>query len=146
MTSRMTILNIEDNPGDARLLREAVDSTDEDIDLRVTSDGQGAIDLLLNDDGAPAFVPDLILLDCHLPDVSGEEVLRRIKTHAQLRRIPVVVLSDDDTDETVAAMYDAHANAYVTKPDSLDGYARIVACLLQFWSGISEPPLPEVDG
>lgn len=142
---KLTILHVEDNPRDARLLQETINGAGCDIEVCLASNGQGAFETLLDRD-VHGGVPDLILLDCHLPDISGEEVLHRLKNHPELRRIPVVVFSDDDTERTIRTMYDAHANAYVMKPDTLDGYQQMVDSLEQFWGGVSELSPVETKG
>lgn len=145
-TPKLTLLHVEDNPGDVRLVQEAVNGSSGDVEYRATPDGQSTLDLLLPEDSSNGFRPDLVLLDYHLPDMTGVTVLRTIKQHPELRRIPVVVFSDDDSEKAIAEMYDAHANAYVTKPNSLDDYERIVRCLGQFWGGITELPLAGEEG
>lgn len=133
----LTILHVEDDPNDARLLQETIDANGCDIEVSLASNGERAFESLLARD-VDGDVPDLILLDYHLPDLTGKEVLQRLKNHPDLRRIPVVVFSDDDTEGTIRTMYDAHANAYVMKPDTLDGYEEMVEGLEQFWGGVSE--------
>lgn len=141
----LTILHVEDDPRDARLLQETIDANGCDIEICLASNGQRAFDALLARD-VDGAVPDLILLDYNLPDLTGEEVLLRLKNHPELRRIPVVVFSDDDTERTIHTMYDAHANAYIMKPDTLDGYEQMVDSLEQFWGGVSELPRVETNG
>jgi CheY-like chemotaxis protein len=61
-------------------------------------------------------LPDLILLDWHLPKISGSELLRRIKTHEKLHRIPILVFSSSTAESDIHDAYDNHANGYITKP------------------------------
>lgn len=138
----LTILHVEDDPRDAKLLQETIDGAGSDIEVSLASNGQRAFDALLARD-VDGDVPDLILLDYHLPDLSGQEVLHRLKNHPDLCRIPVVVFSDSDTERTIRTMYDAHANAYIVKPDTLDGYEQIVDSLELFWGSVSELPRVE---
>jgi len=74
-----------------------------------------ALHLLLGEQAHDAPLPDLILLDWHLPTVSGEEVLRRLKEHSMLRRIPVLVFSSSEADEDIHAAYNNFANGYIAK-------------------------------
>ena len=60
--------------------------------------------------------PDLILVDLHLPDISGEDVLREVKDDPVLARTPVIVLSADATPGQVRRLVAAGARAYLTKP------------------------------
>ena len=71
-------------------------------------------------------VPDLILLDLSLPKVTGSEVLRRMKEHKKLRRIPVLVFSASDSDEDITVAYESHANGFIAKPSSIDILPTIV--------------------
>src|SRR5262245_61827088 len=90
----ISILLVEDNPGDVRLTREALREGKVRNELQVARDGVEALDLLSRRGpfaGAPR--PDLILLDLNLPRKDGREVLAELKAHEDLRRIPVVVLT-----------------------------------------------------
>jgi CheY-like chemotaxis protein len=81
--------------------------------------------------GAPR--PDLVLLDLNLPRKDGREVLAEMKADPRLGRIPVVVLTSSEAEEDIARSYDLHANAYVTKPVDLEGFAKIVRGIEDFW-------------
>ncbi len=88
------ILLVEDDPGDVLITREAIDSSKVANNLNVVSNGEEALAYLRRD--APfeaAARPGLILLDLNLPRLDGREVLALIKADADLRRIPVVVLT-----------------------------------------------------
>ena len=70
--------------------------------------------------------PDIVLLDLHLPDIPGEEVLRRLRTDPRTARIPVVVVSADATPSTLARLRQAGADAYLTKPLDVDEFLAVV--------------------
>ncbi len=132
----MRVLLVEDNPGDARLVREAVQLCAAQIDLTLVTDGEQALDYLFK--RAPfrdAATPELILLDLNLPKVDGRDVLRRIKTDMILRRIPVLVLSTSGAQRDIEAAYDHYANCYLRKPLDLDEFIRTVCEALRFWTG-----------
>ena len=112
------VLMVEDNPGDARLAREAFDAVDSGVRLTVISDGEEAIDRLLSDDGES---PSLVLLDLDLPGADGRTVLEACKSRPTLRRTPVVVFTSSDDPEDVCDVYEQYANAYMTKPRDADG-------------------------
>ena len=88
-------------------------------------------------------LPELILLDWNLPKVSGSEVLRRMKKHKTLRRIPVIVFSASDADSDIHAAYDSHANGYIVKPSSSQ-LQMIVETIGQFWGALAR--LPRIAG
>lgn len=135
------ILLVEDNPGDVRLTREALTEAKVRNHLSVATTGREALDHLgLDEDSSEGERPDLVLLDLNLPDMSGHEVLTRIKEDPDLQEIPVVILTSSEAEEDVARSYRGHANAYVTKPVNLDGLARIVRSIDGFWFSVVRLP------
>lgn len=133
-TKALHILLVEDNPGDVRLVREALRESDTPLQLNVVSDGEQAIQFLAQSgdyDNAPR--PDLVLLDLNLPKKSGHEVLAEIKTSDAWRSIPVLVYSSSDADTDVNGAYDLHANCYVRKPSNLDEVVQVLRSIEMFW-------------
>ncbi len=125
---------IEDNPGDARLAREALKEGRLQTHLNVAADGEAGLDFLRRRGAhAAAPRPDLILLDLNLPGKSGREVLAEIKADPSLRRIPVVILSSSQAEKDVRDSYDLHANCYVAKPGDLDQFLGAVRAIEDFW-------------
>ncbi len=106
---RGTVLYIEDNPSNLRLVERVLA---EQAAIRFIPAMQGRLGLSL----AREHRPDLILVDLHLPDISGEDVLREIRSDPLLARTPVIVLSADATPGQVRRMVAAGARAYLTKP------------------------------
>ena len=135
------ILLIEDNPGDIRLTQEALKDARMSNNLSVAEDGVEALAYLRGEGpyaGAPR--PDLILLDLNLPRIDGREILEEIKADANLRRIPVVVLTTSSDEQDIAACYDLHANCYITKPVDLNQFLAILKSIQHFWFGIVQLP------
>ena len=128
------ILLIEDNPGDVRLVEEALKSTESQTSLHTISTGTAAIELLRqeNGDGLP-FVPDIALVDLNLPGKDGCDVLEAIRDDSQLKHLPVIILTSSKEREDVKQCYNATANAYLTKPDSPEGYVSLIEAVEQFW-------------
>jgi CheY-like chemotaxis protein len=128
------ILLVEDNPGDARLTREALRDARVRNHLHVAADGVEAL-AFLRRQGKHAAVakPDLILLDLNLPKKDGREVLEEIKQDDQLRHIPVVILTTSQAERDIAESYRLRANAYVTKPVDLEQFLRVVQSIEHFW-------------
>jgi CheY-like chemotaxis protein len=75
----------------------------------------------------------VVLLDLNLPGTDGREVLNEIKSHPDLRQIPVIVLTTSSDDRDVSACYKAGANSYVQKPVDLDGFMRAIERLNDYW-------------
>ena len=133
---------VEDDPGYRYLIQDAFGARGEQTswDLTTAKDGEEALHLLFEDEQETAPLPDLILLDWNLPRVTGAEVLRRVKQHRQLRRIPVLVFSSSEADNDIEAAYDNHANGYVTKPGSGEALAAIVETIERFWIAVAQLP------
>jgi chemotaxis family two-component system response regulator Rcp1 len=128
------ILLVEDNPGDARLTREALRDAKVRNNLHVAPDGVEAL-AFLRRQGKHAAVPkpDLILLDLNLPKKDGREVLEEIKQDDRLRHIPVVILTTSQAERDIAESYRLRANAYVTKPVDLEQFLKVVQSIEHFW-------------
>ncbi len=128
------ILLVEDNSLDARITKDALQESPIRVDLTVVLDGAEAMDFLRGrgkHTGAPR--PDFILLDLNLPGKDGREILAEIKSDADLRRIPVVILSTSQAAEDILKAYDLNANSYVTKPVELEHYIKAIQSIQQFW-------------
>ncbi|HEX2619717.1 MAG TPA: response regulator [Phototrophicaceae bacterium] len=135
------ILLVEDNPGDARLTREALKDSKMNNNLSVVEDGVEAIEFLRRiGQYADAPRPDIILLDLNLPRKDGREVLQEIKADNDLKRIPVVVLTTSDDERDILSTYDLHANCYITKPVNLNRFIEIVKSIEGFWFSIVKLP------
>lgn len=137
------ILLVEDSPGDVRLTAEVLKQAKVHNQLRVCRDGQEAL-TYLQQSVAPggAGRPDLILLDLNLPRMDGRELLCHIKNDADLRQIPVVILTTSKAEEDILRAYDLHANCYITKPVDLDGFVKVVEAIEDFWFTIVKLPGP----
>ena len=135
------ILLVEDNPGDVRLTREALKEAKFRNTVQVVGDGVEAL-AYLHQQGqySGAVRPHLIMLDLNLPRMDGREVLAAIKKDADLRRIPVVVLSSSEAESDIARAYELHANAYVTKPVDIDHFLQVVKAIEEFWVEIVKLP------
>ncbi len=134
------ILLVEDNPADVRLTREMLQESKVRNDLLVAHTAEEAEEILglTEEDGEGK--PDLVLLDLDLPVKSGHELLREMKSHSVLRRVPVVVLTSSEAEEDVVKSYDEHANAYVTKPVDLGEITTIVQSIDEFWFQVVRLP------
>jgi CheY-like chemotaxis protein len=141
------ILLVEDNIGDIRLTQEALKESNLMVNLRVVRDGLEAMELLhRHGSHVNTPYPDLILLDLNLPRKDGREVLQEIKNDADLKRIPVVVLTTSEAESDILATYGFHANCYITKPVDMDQFIKIVKMLKDFWFTIVKLPPREYNG
>jgi CheY-like chemotaxis protein len=135
------ILMIEDNPGDARLAREALKEGKILNTLYVMKDGREGLDFLYRR-GRYLNVPkpDIILLDLNLPGLDGRQVLQEIKSNDSLKLIPVIVLTSSAAEEDILKSYDLHANCYIVKPVDFEKFTQIVKQLEDFWFSVVELP------
>jgi two-component system, chemotaxis family, response regulator Rcp1 len=129
-----TLLLIEDNLGDIRLMHEALQQNESNLTLEVVRDGVEALRYLKKESPYEKKpVPDIILLDLNLPRWDGCEVLRRIKSDELLRKIPVIVLTTSNAAQDVISAYDLHANCFIDKPIDYDGFLHILRQIETFW-------------
>lgn len=133
-TNSIEILLVEDNPGDVRLMVEALKETRVPSRLHLAEDGVQAMSFLRRK-GAhlQSPRPDLVLLDLNLPKKDGREVLAEIKDDPKLRSIPVVVLTTSQAESDVLRSYELHANCYISKPVGLENFIRVIQSIEGFW-------------
>lgn len=136
------ILLVEDNPGDVRLTQEAFRHGRLANELIVCGDGVAALALLREREAKNEQQPGLILLDLNLPGRGGLEVLAEIKADAELRLIPVVILTSSGAERDVLQSYERNANAYVTKPIDIDEFLAAIRSLGDFWLAVVQLPRP----
>jgi chemotaxis family two-component system response regulator Rcp1 len=135
------ILMVEDNPDDIELAMEALKDAKVGNILKVVRDGEEAL-AYLRCEGQyhGAMRPDLILLDLNMPKKDGREVLKEIKNHPTLRRIPVVILTTSQAEEDILNTYDLHANCYITKPVDFTQFLKVVRSIEDFWLTVVKLP------
>jgi CheY-like chemotaxis protein len=144
---QLVVLLVEDDPGDALIATEALERatgiSSIPHDIHVVGDGLQAMAFLR---GSGEYVgaarPGLILLDLNMPRMDGREALALIKQDPSLRSIPVVVFTTSAAEADVMACYQAHANAYVTKPMELDDLECVVAQIGAFFTSVARLPSP----
>jgi PAS domain S-box-containing protein len=117
------VLHIEDNLSNLTLV-ERILGRRPDIELLSAMQGQLGIDL------ARQHRPDVILLDLHLPDTSGREVLRRLRTYPETRDTPVVIVSADATKTQIARLTADGATGYLTKPLDVKAFIELIDTVL----------------
>ncbi len=133
MSSRpFEILLVEDNPGDVRLVTEALCEGDVPKNVHVAEDGVAALEFLRGEAGR-AGAPDLILLDLNLPRRSGHEVLAEVRADENLRRTPVIVFTSSAAESDVRLAYELQANCYVTKPSGFTELSAAIRRIERFW-------------
>ena len=141
----VTILLIEDDAGHARLIEKNVRRAGVNNPIVPFTSGSAAMAHLfgLGPDGK-RFIksPILVLLDLNLPDMSGIDILAKIKSDDALRRAPVIVLTTTDDRGEIQRCYDLGCNVYITKPVEYESFATAIRQLGLFLS-VMQVPEPE---
>lgn len=141
MAEAIHVLLVEDNPGDADLTRESLESSKLEIDLTVAVNGSQAVDMLHKRGPFAGRVnPDLILLDLNLPGLDGRAVLSDIKRDDELRHIPVCMLTSSAAEVDVLECYKLGANCYVVKPIDFKTSQGILRAVESFWFETAKLP------
>jgi CheY-like chemotaxis protein len=144
----VNIVMVEDDEGHARLIEKNIRRAGIFNDIRHFTDGTSALEYLYNAPDGPAHNgPALILLDLNLPDMSGTDILARIKEEANpLKRTPVVVLTTTDDKVEIQRCYELGCNVYITKPVNYQSFADAIRQLGLFLSVIQVPDIAEANG
>ena len=140
----LTILLVEDNPDHAELVMRNMDDFQVANSIIHVEDGEAALDFLYGRgkyaDRKRFPMPHLMLLDLRLPKVDGLEVLKEVKGDADLKALPVVILTTSDAERDSAMAYEYHANSYVTKPVSFDEFSTLLRDLGFYWLAWNKRP------
>lgn len=139
-----TILLVEDNPDDVALTLRAFKKSNILNEVIVAQDGAEALNYLFasgdyagRDTGR---MPHLILLDLKLPKVDGMEVLRRMRTDARTRLLPVVILTSSKEEQDVIDGYNLGCNSYIRKPVDFAQFSEAIRQLGLYWLILNETP------
>jgi CheY-like chemotaxis protein len=135
----INILLIEDNEGDILLTTEAFEESKIINIVRIIKDGRAAIDFFENIN-RKEDVPELILLDINLPKVSGQEVLKYLKSNDLYKHIPVIMLTTSSSEKDILQSYNNYVNCYITKPIEVGGFINAVSKIEDFWINIVSIP------
>ena len=137
----VNIIMIEDDEGHARLIEKNIRRAGISNYIQHFTDGTSALDYLFNAPDGPTYNgPAMILLDLNLPDMSGTDILARIKAEGSpLKRTPVVVLTTTDDKVEIERCYDLGCNVYITKPVNYESFAQAIRQLGLFLSVIQVP-------
>ena len=141
----VTIILVEDDPGHARLIEKNVRRAGVNNTILPFTDGTAALAYLFGEDAAGKRLvqsPILVLLDLNLPDMSGTDILARIKADEMLRRAPVIVLTTTDDKQEIQRCYDLGCNVYITKPVEYESFAVAIRQLGLF---LAVMQVPEAD-
>lgn len=138
----VTIIMIEDDEGHARLIEKNIRRAGVSNQIIPFVNGTSALEFLMGPDGTGAANKGrqlLVLLDLNLPDMTGVNILEKVKGNEHTRRSPVVVLTTTDDQREIQRCYDLGANVYITKPVDYEGFANAIRQLGLFFSVMQVP-------
>jgi CheY-like chemotaxis protein len=142
MSKPVTIIMVEDDEGHARLIERNIRRSGVNNEILPFTNGTAALDYLFGKDGSGNDRKGqalLILLDLNLPDMSGIDILRKVKDSDHLKCAPVVVLTTTDDAQEVKRCYELGCNVYITKPVNYESFANAIRQLGLFFSVIQVP-------
>ena len=141
MSMPVEVIMIEDDPGHARLIEKNIRRAGVNNVIRHFESGTAALRYLMTEE-VRSNGPLLVLLDLNLPDMSGTDILERIKADERLRKAPVVVLTTTDDQREIQRCYALGCNVYITKPVEYETFATAIRQLGLFLS-IMQVPEPQ---
>jgi CheY-like chemotaxis protein len=145
--SAVTICMIDDDENDIFLAQRFFSRQAPSVNFVARSDAgviYDDIEALKSNEMQTSAYPDFILLDLNMPRADGLSILRRLKTHETLKRIPVFIFSTSEAQEHVDSAYDSGASAYISKPHSVEEYSKLARAFVGFWGDIARRPEPIV--
>lgn len=135
------LLLVEDSDPDAEALQRVARLLPLSPPVVRVLDGESALDYLFQrGEYRDAPRPVLVLLDLNLPGISGQEVLAELKSHAELRSLPVIIFSNSQSGRDVDAAYAGGANSYLFKPSGAPGMREAARALESFWFSAARLP------
>ena len=144
MSDSIKILVADDDPDDRDMIKEAFGEIGLGDDIRFVCDGEELMEYLLRrgkyESPAKSPRPGIILLDLNMPKIDGREALMEIKSHSDLKSIPVVVLTTSKAQEDIFRSYSLGVNSFVTKPVKFDSLVEVAKDLGRYWFEVVELP------
>jgi two-component system, chemotaxis family, response regulator Rcp1 len=135
------VLLIEDNPGDAILVEEALKDGKILVNLTVVEDGEVAVKFLTKEAPyANSPKPDLVILDLNLPKMNGHQILEAIRAVDGLKQIPIVVLTTSNVDSDIKKAYELGATCFITKPFGFYNFIQAIKSIEHFWLNVVSLP------
>lgn len=130
----ISILLVEDSEADTHLIKKAFQSMKIANDLHAYNNGKLALEYLIDKaENAPHELPDIILLDINMPQISGRNFLKQVKLLDSLVHIPVIMLTGSSNQKDIVDFYRLGASSYLVKPIEFENFLEIVKAIEGFW-------------
>jgi CheY-like chemotaxis protein len=136
-TSPIHVLQVDDDPEDIALVQKAFQAVAGTVHFTSLMDSTQVLPTLRSHKSG---LPDVILLDLHMPRMSGHEVLAELKKDPELGKIPVVILSSVDSERALARSQQLSAHSYVSKPPDYEQLKAVVASIHRYWAQTVQLP------
>jgi CheY-like chemotaxis protein len=138
----VTILLVEDDPADQKLVKMSFRDQEVANDLCVVNNAEEALDFLhfRGDHSGRTAPPNLILLDLNMPGMGGKEFLKQIKADEDLKQIPVVIVTTSNSERDILESYRLQAAGYVHKPATLEEFKRVMGEIEDYWFVLCKLP------
>jgi CheY-like chemotaxis protein len=140
------ILLTEDNDYDAEMAMIALEEKNISRKVHRVRDGEEALEFLFAvgeyADRKSMKLPRLILLDLKMPRINGLEVLAKIKSSAQTKQIPVVMLTSSQEEQDIVKSYKLGVNSYIVKPLDFSELSKVIGKIASYWISINHPYPP----
>jgi len=139
----ISILIAEDDADDRFLLKAAFEENGFSDNLLFLENGVEVLEYLFSIKlrESDKKMPRFILLDLNMPKKDGREVLKELKLHPELKKIPIVIFSTTNNEHEMRRCYELGANSYITKPNSFEGLLKTVAALRSYWMNTASIPI-----
>ena len=127
MTPSKIIYVADDDEDDRLFISDAIRDLNLEIKIIEVADGMDLLNLIQSE-----TIPDssiLVILDMNMPKVTGLEALQAIRANDQIKHIPTVMLSTSSDSELIQKAYQAGINAFIKKPNTMDGFIKIAEAL-----------------
>lgn len=138
----VTIVMVEDDNGHARLIERNIRRAGVNNQIMSFTDGTSALRYMFGEDGSGKVSKgraQLVLLDLNLPDMTGVDILAKVKANQYTKLSPVIVLTTTDDEREIQRCYDLGANVYITKPVDYEAFANAIRQLGLFFSVMQVP-------
>jgi CheY-like chemotaxis protein len=140
--SRFSILIVEDDPADQKLIKTSLEKQKIKTELNIASSAEEALDFLRHgvDNAEGNSYPDLILLDLNMPGMGGREFLKQVKADEELKHISIVILTSSKSEKDVVESYALQAAGFVCKPVTLGELEQAAEVIQDYWFGLCRLP------